>query len=883
MIKEAVIGLLLFSSTCYCHAEKPSGQIKSNYNPISFTENKGQICDQNYKHRPDVLFGGSDGKMNFHIRNNGVSYQLNRILSFTTRKNSGETSKEINENKIPGKISLYRIDTYWKNCNTQLKIETDKTIPGYTNYYLPASPKGVLKIQSYEGISLKNLYNGIDIHYYQKNGILKHDYLVAPNIDYKLIQIEIKGAEVDIQVDGSVIFKTPLGEIHEGAPIAFQNNKQVKAFWKFQNNILSFDIPDYKSNQPLIIDPLVRVWGTYYGGNSTDFGQSCSADLSGNIFECGYTSSISGPSIATSGAYQTTWSGIEDAYLVKFNSSGVRQWATYYGTSVDDHAYGCAMDNSGNVYISGDTQSSVNIATASSHQSVFGGGNTDAFLAQFDPSGALQWTTYYGGSADDIGQLCSTDPSGNVYLIGNTFSTNNISTPGSHQLNISGLQDVFLVKFNSSGVRQWGTYYGGNGDDFGYKVCTDVSNNAYISGYTASTNSISTIGSHQPAHGTGVYDAFLVKFNSSGVQQWGTYYGGSGLDYGQSCCSDNLGNIYLSGYTQSNNGISTPSSHQTTFGGGSLDAFLVQFNSSGIRQWGTYYGGTGNDRGFGVATATNANVYLCGMTASGSGTGIATADAHQLNYGGGASDAYLAEFNSSGVRIYGTYYGELGDDIGFGCTIDNSGKIYLSGYTSSSVNISTLSSHQSSFGGVVDGFLTQFQPCNAPPAPTDITPVVNHTICSAQNTTLSVSGIGTINWYSSPTSTTSLATGTTYITPTLTATGTYSYYAQDSTCAKGPRTLINVVVSLCTSVLTMGPSTSGVVLYPNPNPGAFTIELNNSFPKTIMVTDMLGRVLQTEETSQSRINFEIPNLSNGIYFVKIKTHDKLQVITISKQ
>ncbi len=883
MIKEVAIGLLLLTSPFYCHAGKPSEEVKSNRSLISFTENKGQVSDQNYVARPDVLFCGTDGKMDFHIRNNGVSYQLKKINSWKTQKNSEAINKSNTDNKLPGEIILYRIDSYWKNCNADVKIKTDKVCTGYSNYYLPTCPQGALKVQSYEGVLLRNLYTGIDVHYYQKNGTLKHDYLVAPKSDYKLIQIEIKGAEIRIQADGSVILKTPLGEIQEGAPVVFQNSKQIKASWKLNNNSLSFDIPDYDSNQSLIIDPMVRVWGSYYGGNSTDFGQSCVTDNSGNIFQSGYTSSTSGTSIATSGAYQTTWMGIEDAYLVKLNSAGVRQWATYYGTMVDDHAYGCAADNSGNVYISGDTQSPVNMATPSSHQSVFGGGNTDAFLAQFDPSGVLQWATYYGGSADDIGQLCNTDPSGNIYLIGNTYSTNNISTLGSHQLNISGLQDVFLVKFNSAGVRQWGTYYGGNGDDFGYKVCTDAGNNAYISGYTASTNSISTTGSHQPLHGTGVFDAFLVKFNSSGVQQWGTYYGGTGLDYGQSCGSDNLGNVYLSGYTQSNNGISTALSHQVSFGGGSLDAFLVQFNSSGVRQWGTYYGGTGNDRGFGVTTATNANVYLSGMTTSGGGTVIATADAHQLNYGGGPSDAYFAEFNSSGARVYGTYYGELGDDVGFGCTVDNSGQFYLSGYTSSTVNISTASSHQSVFGGVVDGYLVKFQPCNAPPAPTDVTPSVNHTICSTQNTTISVSGLGTINWYSSPTSTISLATGTTYITPTLTATGTYSYYAQDSTCANGPRTLISVVVSICSSVLTMGPSTSMVILYPNPNPGAFTIELNNNYPKTISVIDLLGRVLRTEETSESRINFEIPNLSNGIYFVKIKTAEKVQVITISKQ
>lgn len=883
MNKGFFIGLVLLSYTCFGYSSKSIKEDKPNKNLISFTENKGQISDQHYKPRTDVLFAGSDGEINFHIRNNGVSYQLTKVDSWKQNKNTDILNKEIPDIKLPDKITLYRIDTYWKNCNTSLKIKTDKAHAGFTNYYLPACPNGVLNVPSYEGVSLENLYNGIDVHYYQKNGTLKHDYLVAPHTNYKLIQIEVKGADVRIQKDGSVLLSTPIGEIQEGAPIVFQNGKQIKASWKLEDNILSFDIPNYNSNQSLIIDPMVRVWGTYYGGDMTDFGQSCATDLSGNIFQSGYTSSTMGTSIATVGAYQTSWMGIEDAYVVKFNSAGVRQWATYYGTIVDDHAYGCAVDNSGNVYISGDTQSPSNISTSTAHQTVFGGGITDAFLAQFGPTGVLQWATYYGGSADDIGQQCSTDNSGNIYLIGNTYSTNDIATIGSHQTNISGMQDCFLVKFNSAGVRQWGTYYGGGDDEFSNKVCTDASNNAYISGYTASTSSISTSGSHQPVHGGGIFDAFLVKFNSSGVQQWGTYYGGGGLDYGQGCTCDNLGNVYLTGYTQGGSNISTPSSHQVSYGGGSLDAFLVQFNSSGTRQWGTFYGGAGSDRAFGVATASNANVYLIGMTSSTGGTDIATMNAHQPSHGGGPSDAYFAEFNSSGSRIYGTYYGNFGDDIGFGCTVSNSDKLFLSGYTSSPASISTANSHQPNFDAVVDAFLVEFQPCNAPPAPTNLTPTVNLNICVAQTATLTAGGIGNLNWYTSPTSTVSLATGSVYITPTLTTSGTYSYYVQDSTCATGPRTLINVVVSVCTNVLSIGPSVSGVMLYPNPNPGAFTIELNNSFPKTIEVVDLFGRVLRSEETSDSKINFEIPNLANGIYFVKIKTHDKLQVITVSKQ
>ncbi|HRD40581.1 MAG TPA: hypothetical protein PLC65_18265, partial [Bacteroidia bacterium] len=175
MNKEIFIGLVLLSSTCFGYSSKSVKEDKPNKNLISFTENKGQISDQNFKARPDVLFAGSDGEINFHIRNNGVSYQLTKIDSWKQNKNTDVLNKDIPDIKSPDKITLYRIDTYWKNCNTSLKIKTDKAHPGFTNYYLPGCSNGVLNVPSYEGVSLENLYNGIDVHYYQKNGTLKHD------------------------------------------------------------------------------------------------------------------------------------------------------------------------------------------------------------------------------------------------------------------------------------------------------------------------------------------------------------------------------------------------------------------------------------------------------------------------------------------------------------------------------------------------------------------------------------------------------------------------------------------------------------------------------------------------------------------------------------
>ena len=206
---------------------------------------------------------------------------------------------------------------------------------------------------------------------------------------------------------------------------------------------------------------------------------------------------------------------MRDAFLVKFNSSGVRQWGTYYGGTGDDKGRSCATDASGNIYLSGYTRSTSGIATTGAHQTTYGGATDDAFLVKFNSSGVRQWGTYYGGTSDDNGYSCATDASGNIYLSGYTrFNFRNCHNRCSPNHIWRGLDDAFLVKFNSSGVRQWGTYYGGTGNDIGYSCATDASGNIYLSGHTPST-SWNCHNRCSPNHiWRGNYDAFLVKFDA---------------------------------------------------------------------------------------------------------------------------------------------------------------------------------------------------------------------------------------------------------------------------------------------------------------------------------------------------------------------------------
>jgi hypothetical protein len=377
-----------------------------------------------------------------------------------------------------------------------------------------------------------------------------------------------------------------------------------------------------------------RIWGTYYGGYGDDEGYGLTIDKSNNLYLSGLTTSTI--SIATIGSHQTNYGGgVYDVFLVKLTSSGSIVWGTYYGGSGDDRSFFCHTDTLGNVYLSGATSSTNSISTPGSHQVTYGGGTYDGFLAKFNTNGVRQWATYYGGTGEDAGQSPDVDYNNNVYLTGYTKSTLSISTSGSHQFGYGGGEDIFLVKFNSNGVRKWGTYSGGSGNDVAVSIACDSLGYVYITGTTNSKDSISTLTTHQPIYGgcntsTGCYgDAFLIKFDSIGVRQWGTYYGGN-RDEGGYFCLTKGPYVYMCGTTMSGSAIATPNTYQLNNPSLYVDMMLVKFTSSGARLWGTYFGANFGDFAYGMVIDPFEYIYLCGEN---TGNFLVTAGAYQTTPG----------------------------------------------------------------------------------------------------------------------------------------------------------------------------------------------------------------------------------------------------------
>ena len=438
-------------------------------------------------------------------------------------------------------------------------------------------------------------------------------------------------------------------------------------------------IPQFASGQSS------RIWGTYYG-QGAEVWSSTTTDAAGNVY-------LAATSVGTlglaSGGFQNVPGGGRDAILVKFDANGNRLWATYYGGSGEEYGNSVATDAAGNVYLAGVTYSTSNIASGG-FQNTLGfqdtlGDQVNAFLVKFDANGNRLWATYYGGALGTSGNGVTTDVAGNVYLAGNTQDTTGIAAAGFQNTfgggNLYGFGDAFLVKFDANGNRLWATYYGGPNDDGGFSITTDTSGNIFLAGLSSSTSGIASGGFLDTLPGAN-RNTFLVKFDANGNRLWATYYNGTNGNgvskWGVGLAVDVSGNVYIAGGTKDTTGIAS-GGFQNTFGGGGSygDAFLVKFGSGGNRLWATYYGGTGDESAWSVATDVAGNVFLSGTTNS--TQSIASGGFQDAFIGDTMQDIdmFLVKFDARGNRECATYFGKRTKEIvPTSIALDKAGNVY---------------------------------------------------------------------------------------------------------------------------------------------------------------------------------------------------------------
>jgi hypothetical protein len=659
--------------------------------PLRFEANRGQIDS-----RVKFLSRGS-GYTLFLTSTEGV-LALRNVSSTHNGGGSKSPAVSFRRARKQGTSSVTSLRMRLVGANPDSQAVGVEELPGKNNYFIGNDPKKWrTNVPTYAKVQYVGVYPGVDLVYYGNQGQLEYDFVVMPGADPRGIQMAF-GGRLRLRANGDLAIRIKGGEVRIHRPVAYQTEPRVESrpgarlandpsrtangaripvcesripvearYTLWGHNRIGFALGAYDHRRPLVIDPAL-VYSTYLGGSGTDYGASIAVDGLGNAYVSGQTFSADFP--VTAGALQTECAG------------------------------GCAR--------------------------------SDAFVAKLNPSGsALVYSTYLGGSGDEIADGVVLDASGSAYLSGQTYSSDFPSTPGAFQTACGGgncaAGDAFVAKLDSSGsTLLYSTYLGGGAYDQGNAIALDASGNAYVTGTTCSADFPATAGSFQTKYGgdagkcgLGVPsgDGFVAELNSSGsALVYATYLGGSNGDFSYAIALDQSGDAYLAGATFSSDFPTTPGAFQTGLGANATMAgWASKLNSTGSALvYSTYLGGSGQASpcdtcATGVAVDSAGNAYVSGLTLENDFP--TTPGAFQTSHVGSGHDAFVTKLNDTGSRLlYSTYLGGSMDDGVVALALDTAGRVCVLGITSSSDFPITSNAFQKTFGGATDIFVTVLNP-----------------------------------------------------------------------------------------------------------------------------------------------------------------------------
>jgi uncharacterized repeat protein (TIGR02543 family) len=535
--------------------------------------------------------------------------------------------EECKEKACPSKGWV--ISERWVGGKVQA-IKGEEELETKVSYFIGNDPsKHRTGLSTYRYVSLGEVWSGVEVQLKATQKTVEKLFYVKPGADPSKIVVQVDGAEgLKLSKDGEIIIQTGLGDLKLSKPMAWQEKDgkklPVEASYKLiGKNRYSFEVAKADPSLPIVIDPILQ--STYLGGRGHDRALAIATHpTTGEVYVAGYTFSTNFPN-TTDGA-QISCSGCSsyyiDAFVARLNSNltSISQ-STYLGGSGSDSATALAISSTGDVYVAGETLSTNFPNTAGGAQENNRGWR-DAFVARLNSSlTQILQSTYLGGSGADYAYALAIS-GGEVYVAGETFSTNFPNTTGGAQGSRGGKSDAFVARLNSNltSISQ-STYLGGSGSDSAYALAIHpTTGDVYVAGVTFSTNFPNTTGGAQESK-SGIYswDAFVARLNSSLTQiLQSTYLGGRYDDRALALAiHPTTGEVYVTGWTSSDNFPRTTGGAQGSRGG-SLDAFVARLNSNltQILQ-STYLGGSGSDTAFALAIRpTTGEVYVVGYTYS---------------------------------------------------------------------------------------------------------------------------------------------------------------------------------------------------------------------------------------------------------------------------
>lgn len=637
----------------------------------------------------------------FSNRNATVDFYKDKVV-FGLRKVKKEFDPANLDSPIEFDYIVWQIDL---NTTADITIQPTSSLVGSNVSYFNKEGRRVQRMQT-DGVVYQDIYPNIDLVFYKSTkGDLKYDFKLHPGAllsDIKLSYQDV--GDMSIKEDGSLSYSTNWGYISEEKPYSYwnENEEEVAITYALNGNDLSFQADFDEVKEELTLDPIYVDWSSYFYGtgvSTTGFGNGYTwvydldIDDEDHVYVAGITSDRF-PSISI--GFDTTANGYYDAFVCKMTPKGDSiEWFSYLGGSQYEYCFSIAVNSDQEPVVSGFTWSTDFPITAGSYDNTpninNGSGNRYAgYVTKFNSTGdSLLFSTYLGGSSSDLIQSMVLDDAGNIYLTGQTSSTDFPITAGVFQTTYGGSinggswwngGDAFLTKMNPTGsALVFSTYIGGVGDDVAYEVALSPAGDIYIVGKTNSVDFPTTAGSNVFNYGVnGINDGFICKLNSSAtVLSYSKMMGGTGEDWFEGIYVNERDEAYVAGISRSSDFYTTNNAYQRTSGGGA-DAVVVKMNPGGQNvYYSTYLGGSGDELYYSgfiynsnvrIAANVREEPIICGITRSNNFP--VTADALRLtnpsSTGGGwwNTSATIAKLDFTGSKLlYGTYYGGSGYEV----------------------------------------------------------------------------------------------------------------------------------------------------------------------------------------------------------------------------